>query len=106
MARLSESKAVQIFPKSRGRQKKRKIDGKIIQFPKSSIAGAANVAQPQLKSRADIMAETERVGDDDGGEVSLLKHVSLRDFGHNIDRMLAETSCKPVPRKPNGPCRK
>lgn len=67
--------------------------------------------KPPDKS-ADIMPNAicrpdrgEKAGDDDGDETSLVADISLRNFGRNVDRWLADRDLRARQRLP-GPCKK
>ena len=106
MKRLPESPASWLPGNAERRASLRIPTCQILRFPAPRIARRPSAAAGKINEWTDRMPRPGTPSIDRSGEASLLRDLSLRDFGRNIERLIAEREHRPQPPQPNGRCKK
>lgn len=106
MPRQSDTETARSMPRPGPREKKRKIECQIIRLPSLNGPGGGAIAERSVSLQSRFAPETPAVPADEADDKPLLEEVSLRNFGKNIDRMIADMAQQRGPARPNGRSRK
>lgn len=105
MPRQGDTEAARSVVRSRPREKKRKIVCQVV-LPASIGPAGDDIADSLIESQLSPTPETPAVPADEADDPPLLEEISLRNFGRNIDRLIADMANEREPVRPNGRSRK
>lgn len=105
MPRQGDTEAARPVLRPRPREKKRKIVCQVV-LPASIGPAAVDIADSFIESQSSLTPETPAGPADEADEKPLLEEISLRNFGRNIDRLIADMADEREPARPNGRSRK
>lgn len=105
MPRQGDTEAARSVVRSRPREKKRKIVCQVV-LPASIGPAGDDIADSLIESQLSLTPETPAVPADEADDPPLLEEISLRNFGRNIDRLIADMANEREPVRPNGRSRK